>query len=370
MRILYLSAFVSFLLAALIGLLTSPAPIESQLLRVQLEEHLPHDAARLSQEALETQAFFVDHAHQPLLVGKARLALIRYPQLTPKILMQYGEEETFQKVLEDFGDLAIPPIQYFLENESTLLQVQNCANDLIEKGKQSLTALWNHQSDPPARSAPCTEEISPEQRGWSAIQKIAAHNHDFLGQFVVDKNGQVKRVQTERALEAVNSVFAGGIRNAETKWQRGETIKLADAGWAAVDLAIGISALKVLRLGQATAKGTQAVSFSKRHAALGSSLLRGSSMGLRVAKYGAPLALGYVALQHPSVLNSIFRSIAETLGLPVGLLQIAGWTLVLLPVVVIVLTLLKPLTILLSGAVSALFWLQAFTRSRPDLKQS
>lgn len=89
-------------------------------------------------------------------------------------------------------------------------------------------------------------------------------------------------------------------------------------------------------------------------------------MGLRLAKYGAPLALGYIAITHPSVLNSVFKAIADAVGAPVALLQVAGWALVLFPVVFIAMTMLKPITLLLTGAVRLLIWMQKVTQSRPS----
>jgi len=371
MRSISVSAALALCIAVLIALSSPPAPIESQLLRVQVEEHFPKYAEQLINEPLEIQAFFVDHADSSLLVGKARLALLRYPAMTQRVLTLYGEDETFQEVLANYGDSAIPPIWYFLENKSTLLQTKRNAENMAERVTRKWATFWNDENSSSEHADSPVEEVSPEERGQYAILQVKADGHDFLGQFVTDENGQVKRVQTERALEAVTSFFASGLRNVETKWQRGEEIKLGDAGWAALDLAVGVSALKVLRLSRATPKGTQAMGFSQRNAALGSSLIRGSTMGLRLAKYGAPLALGYIAITHPSVLNSVFKAIADAVGAPVALLQVAGWALVLFPVVFIAMTMLKPITLLLTGAVRLLIWMQKVTQSRPSsIKQA
>jgi len=363
MKTIFVSAALALCIALLTALSSPPAPIESQILRAQLENHFPTYVEQLTGEPLEIQAFFVDHADNPLLVGKARLALVRYPAMTQRILTLYGDEETFQEVLANYGDLVIPPIWYFLENKSTLLQAKRDAENMGERVKRKWATFWNDEKAMAEHPDTVVEEVSPEERGWHAILQVKDHGHDFLGQFVTDENGQIKRVQTERALEAVTSFFASGIRNVETKWKKGEEIELGDAGWAALDLAVGVSALKVLRISRATAKGTQAMSFSQRNAALGSSLIRGSTMGLRVAKYGAPVVLGYIAITHPSVLNSIFKAIAEAVGLPIALVQIVGWALVLFPVVFIAMTVLKPLTLLLSGAVRLLVWMQKVTQS-------
>ena len=362
MRILSVSLFLSLCFAVLIALVSHPAPIESQLLRLQLNERLPGHADRLSKEAPEIQALFIDHADDPILVGKAHLALLRYPDLAPRILLLFGAEDLFQEVLKDYGDPVFPAIHYFLENESLLLNAQSHAQALSAKAKQRWSAAWSDGDESKESPSLPSNEVSPEERGWYAITQIKVDGHGFLGQFVRDERGEIRRVQTERALEAVSAFFAGGVRDLETKWQRGEKVEPGDAGWAAADLAIGIAALKVLRIGRTTVKGTRAMTFSKRNAALGSSLLRGSAIGLRVIKYGAPAVLGYIAIRHPSVLNSIFREVAEAFGVSVLWLQIGGWTLVLLPIVLIGMSLLRPLVFVLSAIVRSLRWLATRTQ--------
>ena len=61
------------------------------------------------------------------------------------------------------------------------------------------------------------------------------------------------------------------------------------------------------------------------------------------------------------MLNSIFREAAEAFGVSVLWLQIGGWTLVLLPIVLIGMSLLRPLVFILSGVVRSLRWLATRT---------
>src|SRR3546814_12093547 len=95
-----------------------------------------------------------------------------------------------------------------------------------------------------------------------------------------------------------------------------------------MDVAIGVSAFKILRIGRVGSAGARSLTFSQRTAALGSGLWRGSVVGARLVKYGAPAVLAYIAVRHPSVINSLLGAAAEKLGLPVPLVQIRGWTLV------------------------------------------
>lgn len=66
--------------------------------------------------------------------------------------------------------------------------------------------------------------------------------------------------------------------------------------------------------------------------------------------------LAYVAIRHPSVINSLLGSAVEKLGLLVALVQVIGWTLVLLPIMLVLRFLIGPLAWALSGIVGLLRW--------------
>ncbi|MDX9836275.1 MAG: hypothetical protein RBT39_01775 [Azoarcus sp.] len=371
MRRLSFSVFLAAALALGVMFLWKPAPIETQLLRVQLTRQLPAYANALSVEPLELQALFLDYSSDPLLVGKARLALLRYPQMTRPVLEHYGAEPLFQQALKDYGDQAIPPIYYYLTHELASIAVRKHAEDLAASAELKWRNLWGQGTEVPQAGAQPDEPtaaMTPERRGWYAVGFILEEGHDFLGQFAVNADGDVHQIQSERVLEALNSFFAGGVRGLESRYRRSEPVELGDVGWAGVDLAVGISALKVLRMGRAARAGagvrTSAGGLSERSAALGSSLLRGSAIGLRVAKYGAPFALGYIVLRHPSVLNALFREVAEALGAPVPLIQTVGWTLALLPLLLLAQLLLRPLAALLSVSATSLRWIESVFRGR------
>src|SRR3546814_4036452 len=88
-------------------------------------------------------------------------------------------------------------------------------------------------------------------------------------------------------------------------------------------------------MGKTGVAGGRSLTFSQRSAALGSGLWRTSAIGTRLLKYGAPAVLAYIAIRHPSVINSMLGRAAEKLGLPVGLVQVIGWALVLLPLLLL-----------------------------------
>jgi hypothetical protein len=338
-RILH-AALAALVLAGLIGWLWKPQGVEQRLLAVQVEALMPSYSGDLLGEALEVQASFVDFAAfgEPELAAKAWLALRRHPDMARVILPMYGDDPRFREVLLQHGEAVLPPIRYFLDHDIASLSLRKRAGDAID----ALRWRWNGDAIPQAAAA-----LTPEDRGRYAIEFIALEGHGFLGQFEVGADGRVSWIQTERALEGLANFFAGGIRGLETRVRRDEAVGLADLGWAALDVAIGISALKVLRMGRGATASTR-VGFAQRNAALGSGVLRSSAIGLRVARFGAPLALGYIAVRHPSVLNALFGRLAETLGLPVLVVQVAGWTAVLFPLLWLLHWLLRPLGLLLT----------------------
>lgn len=336
-----MAACLAVAAALLISAMWPPQPVEERLVRLQVSLLLPEYAEVLGREPLELQAQFIDFVQgdDPALQVKAWLALQRHPGFAGRILTLYGAEPDFQEVLREYGEQVMPPIQYFLENEVRTIAFLKRAGDMADGARQ----LWSDEKSIPP------QKMTAEERGWYAVQFIREEGHGFLGQFVLGGDGTVRWVQSERVLESLNSFFAGGVRGLETRMRRDETTSASDWGWAALDVAVGISAIKILRMGRGAVVTTRTLTFSERSAALGFSLLRGSAIGLRLAKYGAPVALAYIAVRHPSVLNSLFGRFAEFVGVPVFAMQALGWTAVLLPVVWLLQVLLRPAALLLSG---------------------
>lgn len=353
MRKLMLALLPALLGALLITGLYRPRPLDEQLLHLQVSDALPEYAAELAGEPAETQAVFLMYADDPILAAKARLALMRHPAMARNILAMYGDDPDFQYVLRTYGEDVVLPIHYFLNNEIFTLSFMRGLSDTARAAADALRGLWS--GDGPHDTAP-RQAPDSEERGRYAIHFIKAEGYDFLGQFVMGADGQVGWVQTERVLEGINQFFAGGLRGLETKLRRDETIAAPDVGWAAVDVALGVGAFKVLRMGRSGAAAGRSLTVSERSAVVGAGLWRGSMIGARVVKYGAPAVLAYMALRHPSIINSLLGRAAATLGLPVELVQLVGWTLVLLPVVLVLRLFVVPLAGLLAGLSRLLRW--------------
>lgn len=360
MRRLSWAALLAFLGALLITALYRPAALEEQLVHLQVERAMPQYASSLSAEPATLQALFLAYADDPILLAKAHLALLRYPEIARPILLLYGDNQAFQEGLRNYGEDVVLPIRYFQVNEVFTLELMQKLSETARTAFLAVRDMWQgNESSSDQGAGP----LSPEDRGRYAIHFINEEGYGFIGQFVLAPNNQVAWVQTERVLEGINRFFAGGIRGLETKLRLEEPISVGDVGGAALDVVIGISAFKILRMGSAAAGG-RALTFSQRSAALGAGLWRGSVIGMRIVKYGAPAVLLYMAVRHPSLINSLLGNAAEKLGVPVAMAQVVGWTLILLPVLLVLRILLGPLAWLLAGLVAMLRWGDRTLRGR------
>lgn len=366
MRNLLTAGLLALLSALLITSVYRPQPLEAQLLHLQVERTLPAYADDLQHEPAELQALFLMYAEDPVLLAKARLMLLRYPDKARAILPLYGESIEFRNVLRTYGEDVALPIYYFLTNEIFTLELMRGLSDAARSALEAWRSLRGLEPQPGTG-----EEggLDSEQRGWYAIQFLETEGYGFLGQFVMAPDGAVRWIQTERVLEGINSFFASGLRGLEMRIRREEPLALGDVGWAAVDVAIGVSAFKLLRMGRAAAAGrgaagVQPMTFSQRSAALGSGLWRGSAIGTRLVKYGAPAVLAYIAVRHPSVIHSLLASVADKLGLPPALVQVVGWTLLLTPVIMLLRFLLGPLAWVIAVLVRLLRGTDRMLRSR------
>lgn len=348
MKALFLSLVFALVGAALITIFSPPRPLDEQLLSLQVELAAPEMADEVRDESPEIQALLLSYADRPALLMKARLALMRYPDLARPVLLALGDSDVFQGVLSRYGEDVVLPVHYFYTNEVMTLEFLRRLSDSAQSAMAVVRGLWvADATEAPASGA--RQALTPDERAMYAVVFLEQEGYDFLGQFVVNARGDVAWVQTERVLEGLNQFFAGGIRSLESRMRRDEAVTAADVGWAAVDVAVGVGAFKVLRMGRTAAAGTGSLSFSQRSAVVGAGLWRGSTIGTRLVKYGAPAVLAYVAVRHPSVINSMLGSAAQAVGLPVQLVQFAGWTLLLLPVVWVLRLALRPLGWLVWG---------------------
>src|SRR5690606_3627548 len=129
MKTLFLAGLLAFLAALLIAGLFKPKPLEAQLMHLQLEQSVPDAANELAAESAEIQALFLAYADDPVLLAKARLALLRYPELTRPVFLSFGASQAFQDVLKRYGEDVVLPIHYFLTHEVATLEFMRGLSD-------------------------------------------------------------------------------------------------------------------------------------------------------------------------------------------------------------------------------------------------
>lgn len=350
----------ALLVAALASYASRPVPIEQKLISIQAQDALP-GFDKIKDEPVQVQAAILDLGDDPLLLLKAQAALLAHPEMARTVLPLYASEPEFREVFATYGENALPPIHYFIQNSVSSIEWMNEAARQYERARGYIAEL---RGEEPAEQQKA-EPLSPEERGWYAVNFIRNEGHDFLGQFVVDDSGQAQWVQTERVNEGIIQFFTSGVRQLESDYRTGDDISASDIGWASVDVLVFASAVKVLRAGRTAAKATQGARLSTRSAALAARITSSGRLILRSARYAkwpVIVGAGYLVVTHPSLINDFFAGVADVMGVSAVLIQIAGWLLILVPALYLLSWLLWPAIALLRGLLAVLYSLSGRRR--------
>ncbi|RUR28136.1 hypothetical protein [Vreelandella nanhaiensis] len=329
---------IALVLAGGLSALASSEAFETRLVRMETQQALPSIKATLAQESADLNAVFLHYASDQALWMNAHLAILRYGDIARVALLEYAALPEFQQMLVRFGPDAVLPIIYYRDHDIATLRAQHWVGEHY----QQLSRWWKEKTEEVQRQGGPTEVAawSPYRRGQMGIALLNAEGHGLLNQFVVDSEGDVHWLQSERVVAALSDFFTSGIRNLENQWRRDEAIDTADVGWAGVDLLLMASTIKVLRAGR-VARGARVGSIEVQSARAGlrqgivASGGRFASLP-RIAKVVAVATTAYVVVRHPSLVSALGANVAKWLGLPVWLGQFAVWFLVLLPVLLVV----------------------------------
>jgi hypothetical protein len=382
-----MKVWLSIVLFALVagGVLTAVAshePFEPRMVRLEAQRALPSLAPALAEESPEINALFLSYAGEPALWAAAWLAIRNHGDLAREALLDYGLDPAFQRVLVRFGADAVLPVTYYRDHDIATLRAQHWLGTRYRAASEQLSRWWQDDAEKASEANPVTTDdeatpatLTPARRGQIAIAILEAEGHGFLGQFVIDADGEVQWLQSERVVSDIGDFFTGGLRDLESQWRRGEPIGVADMGWAGVDLLVMASAIKVLRAGRAVRAGAAVEGQGARAAGRGVLVGGGRFVNLsRAAKVAAVTGTAYVVLRHPSLVSALGANAARWLGWPVWLGQFLIWTLVLLPLLIVARFvyrwLLAPLLWLLVPLLKATSrtprWLMKRQRSRGD----
>lgn len=328
-------------LAAGITALSSDANYEDRLVDLTLRQAQPlgwSGSAPTPENAIALKALLLDYDHE--LAFKARLALEKYGADAQDVLLRFGDDPAFQAVVRQYGENVVPVVAYFVNNDVASIRLLHLAQ---QKGEEAIAAakgfwqkLWPSQT-PPAPPVPPTV-YNADLRGQRAIAFIDHEGHQFLGQFVLNPQGQAVWVQSERGLEAAKSFFFSGITGLEKKYQRGQPLQAADVLSAGMDVFLVVGTFKAVKFLRA-AKQVRAVGIVQRTQLLGAPLLRSSALGRQVMKYGAIAGTAYLAVRYPSLLSGMFVTAGQWLGISPLLAKVIGWTLLLAPLLLPLLSL-------------------------------
>lgn len=306
--------------ALAISLSWKPLSYVEQLIRIQAEQELGHIDPGILNEPLQVQATLLDYSGDKELVLKAWIALSKYQGTAREIVLLYGSEPEFREILRTYGDAVIPVIQYFRENDVWTVKAMQSVAEAVRK-------IWGIVTgSEPERAKPVV--LGPTERGWIAVNIIKHEGHDFLGQFVVDKEKKAKWNQTDRIVKALASLFTGGLRRLETKRDLGEDITTADVFWAGLDVAMVAVPAKLLVSGRAVARSGKELSLTTRTRLFAPRLLSKGQIFRKFGAYGAAAATLYIVATNPSLLNSVFAEIANLIGISPWVVQAAGWSVV------------------------------------------
>ena len=330
---------VAFVAALTIGYVSKTVPYHEKLIRLQAEQTLGHIDPLILQEPLDIQALLMDYSdpaqstpttQDQALVLKAWLALSKYPEPSRDVFRLYGPRPEFQAILRDYGEAVIPVIQYFLRNEVLSVKVINGVETATARVQQGVGNAWNRlrgNATPNEASAPPqgASVLSPEARGWYAVNFIKNEGHQFLGQFSVDASQTAHWNQTNRIAGGLVSFLTSGVSGLERKYALNEDIQSRDVFFAAVDVIPFVAALKLMKAGKVVASSGKELSLVGKTKVFAPRLIPKNPIFLKLGKYGAVAATTYVVLTHPGLLNSVFAAVAEWLGLNPLAVQFIGW---------------------------------------------
>jgi hypothetical protein len=297
-----LSLVVAFVVAVLVTAAADQRPFEEIAERATIAEqaNAPGTRCPLSRQ-------YIDEADLGLLriclkYGlSAYEAAQRYPESAAKVFAVYGDDETFQRILDQYGHPVIPVVAYFVENGSFKFQARQTLSEILEQLRQGQKPKWE-----PA-------ELTREQIGLLAIYEISTRGHEILAEFeIVD--GVAKPKPVTGFIFEVKQFLLGGVGDVEKVLVRGERLPTwQEVGLAGLDATIivgGVGAItKVARAG-----GDALVEEST-----GLSMAEGAyetigAVGKTVVRIG-PYAFLYVLVTRPTFILSLGGWVAEQFGI-------------------------------------------------------
>lgn len=369
---------ISLLIAFVVSKFSSTFSLDEKLVSIQSKELLYDYDKSIPDEPAEIQTLLLDYIDDKNYFYKILISISRYQDMAREVIMIYGDDEDFIYTLKEYGESVIPPIYYFVQNDMPSLTLMQKAGDGIAGIGRAAMSLWNSAtgSEEPVEKEDDqneTKSLGPLERGYYAINFAKQEGYDFIGQFNVDSNNQVKWNQTERITEGVTSFFTSGVKSIEKKHDLNQEITGSDALWAAADAAVLLSAVKVARLGKSAAqvgkvskgeqigKGTLHISdvgrATKSAVQIGESgtVLRKSAAISRhlfsktkyIRKFGKTIGVyigsAVLVIKFPSLISAAVVTLAKLIGIPPKIALFVAWSFIIFFFMYPVMWVLKPI---------------------------
>lgn len=344
-----------------IGFYSESTPYDERLIGIQAERQLGRIDPAILKEPLDIQALLLDYSGDSVLVMKAWIALSTYPSQSRNVFRKFGSEQEFQEILRHYGEVVIPVIQYFIDNDVLTIRAAAALKEGIDSITEMAETVWNRARglDPaPPNPGMAKTVIGPTERGWQAVIFIRSEGYKFLDQFDIDANTQVKWNQTNRVVSGVGAFFSSGLIKLEKKLDLNEKVTIDDVFFAGIDFLPLAVSLKLLRTGKVVATSGKELGLLSRTRIFAARLIPRNPLFRKFGKYAAVVATVYVVVSHPSLINSILEEAAKLMGLDPWLLQTAGWT-------VLIAAMLYPVSWLLKGLASVLLFSLSWLEKSP-----
>ena len=223
----------------------------------------------------------------------------RYPDIAGTLFATYGGASEFAEVLDQYGHIVLPVVQYFRDHDSREFRYRAQARNFLDR-------LRGEEGD----AKPVV--FTPDERGLIAINEIKRRGHGMLAEFeLVD--GGAKRKQVTRAIALATDLFTSGITDLEAAMVRGEKVTWKQVGWASLDATVVLGGASVL------IKSLQTAKLAKTGAAAAKAGTAFRTIGTigKIAAVSTGTVAAVAIISNPSLIAAAAGWIAEhVFGLP------------------------------------------------------
>ena len=273
-----------------------------------------------------------------------------YPAQTLWVYNTFGDTELLHRVMKAHGPAnakVVNIIYHFYQNESLLFKVEDKVSQTFSAIGHLFYMLWTEQKWDTS-GFENMEDLTPELNALTALIKIDELGESFIGRFVMHDDGSIETHAGEMIFSITKEVFVGAILDLEGKLRLGEEITASDILLATLEVAVlGYGAYKVVAFatpGKGVVFSIKAVKGGKTAGRvisfIGRTLVRAPKTLIKSgwAKVGLMGVGGYFLIYNRNALNAGMGAFAEQIGWPAWLIQVIGWYIV----VVVLLIPLKP----------------------------